>query len=103
MHTKTYEELRESITLRGKIKILLHGPAAPLQMKAWVGAIVRYKDGHDDCRELGLLRGKADFSDLPLPSRSVVLTDLLPKTTCRCDIKDLMSTGHTPTCPEKKQ
>ena len=58
-------------------------------------AYVKHNDGFDDCRELGILRGKADFSEVAVHTPKAAV--------CSCDIRDLMSTGHTPSCPEKRK
>lgn len=59
-----------------------------------------YGDGWDDARFLGILRGKAGFDDVDVESFTPPVTPT--KAECQCDIKDLMSTGHTVGCPEKK-
>lgn len=41
------------------------------------------------------------------PRKNVIIDNLMDpptaKTVCRCDVKDLLSTGHTPGCPEKRR
>jgi hypothetical protein len=85
-------------------------------MNRYYDAYPLYNDGYDDVRHLGVLRGKADFNHPPennfrmemrpgpTPTKNVIIDNLMPaKAVCRCDIKDLCSTGHTPGCPEKRR
>ncbi len=39
----------------------------------------------------------------PKPTKNMLLMNLTEPEKCRCDIKDLMSTGHAPKCPEAKK
>lgn len=39
----------------------------------------------------------------PAPRSEVPHSGRTPKGGCQCEIKDLMSTGHNPTCPERKK
>jgi hypothetical protein len=80
---------------------------APISHKNFVSPPWRW--AHDEATPIMIAAAMRIFlvtinaSPAPLPTAHLPYEWPMKRAVCKCDIKDLMSTGHTSGCPEKRR